>query len=1627
MNKINILFTLLFCITINAISQPFFSKTVLNDSLPNDKTIISNLSGDFDQDGDEDILIYMADEGLVWFDNLLDESSKKYIYNPDMLNVFWDNFADFSFNDIDDDGLKDIAYLYKNKIKYQKNLGNGNFGLPETILYLATTYSDTNNGNDDLHFNTFTISDLDNDGMEDLVIGLQSQLIIAKKTGTKNYQDSLIYQNNIGDKIFKIDVEDLNNDGQKDVVAIISSYQHSNESKILIQSSVFEYDTIDLSTSLSDLSLSEHFEIVDIDGDSQKEILGVFYSQDLQNGSLNSITSYIGYIKVLNNNSLSDINIFEEEVGPPIYQKVHFEDVTGNSQKDIIVNNSEPYVFENLGNGNFKPKQNLPILNSIQSYNHIYISKMMDVDLDGDVDLVDYRLAPVLYGPGIVLTENLEITSYTALYDTISTCNSSFTIPTTGKIISKSQLYTDTLSVDTISFVYIQFNKPTFNRIDTIICQGDFIQIGDSVYNTTGNYENTLTNYLGCDSTVDLLLTVKPATVYSSDTISTNLCSYAINHKIFSTDTIFTDSLTNVNGCDSLATFVLTFDTPEQPEVNEYEHTKISLGTFAYQPDQLLAVDFDDDTDMDIFTTTKFDKLIYLENTGDSYYKKQEIKTSFTNIKQLDKIDYGNDGLYDLLVSFSDNCSLGVIRYDGCNFTDLTLFPCVNDYSVEDIDNNGKSDIVYVENGKVNIFYNGTQLENTGVPSSKELLIADYDNDGSKDIIILKDINEIDVYSNQNGSFTKTQSFTIDNGNIYNINIADMDNDGDNDFVYHYQDATNIYSIKAAYLNNHSVDFNHLIKSNITGTSSEIGNIILGNLTNSPLTDIISYRNGSLSHATEINLHLNAIGPEFHSEQLFFDNSINGYKKIIGDVKISDLNQDGLLDILYSLYESNETLNLPNSVIVAKLNNGDGTFKHQIISNNKGVNMIVNSGNRQFITHLGTQSNDYVNTYNIDVNNFGGVKFKQRDDDLGSENPSTNNFSVPEYNNGYFNEVDYDADGDLDIIVGTYYKKFNLLFENNGTSGYSTKSNIGNITLFNYDAEFKDLDLDGDLDMTFEKGLVWRSNFGNDNGYNWYENLYDWDFVFGQGTVLSFSDLDNDGDNDVLLLDYSSSNIHIYENTGNNKLEFHSTLPENKYFTTMDLDKDGKEDLLFDGVWLKNTGNLNFLSKVYPNSLLNPKAIFDINGDGHDDILYKNHSKLIWALDDGSRTFNLEERIVTTKDQCANCQMKVLDFDYDGDYDILTTEKNGMNSFVKRRYNDEMTIYENHQNSPSNSLDTVFVSQDQCGGSYTWIDGNTYRESTQEIHKIQNKVFVLDLTINHPVFVTDTVDTNIPYTWINGVTYTESEYDVKDTLVAQNGCDSVVSLHLTITPNVYCKAKGNNNKFEWIRRVNLNSGELVNTSGKNQGGYGDYSHKKLHVNIGENITAKLIPGYKNGAKKMYWRVWVDWNNDGDFNDFGERVIQKKGKHAKQGSFTVPNHAIKHKLRMRIAMKRNSFPSSCGTFGRGEVEDYTIKVTANSSNNKKSSDNFDEINNEYSLISVINPIHSGQPIVGKITQDLKGEIQLNIINQLGQIIKSHKVISEGQETHFELPSDYLSAGIYFIQINGTDETVKVIVL
>ena len=129
-------------------------------------------------------------------------------------------------------------------------------------------------------------------------------------------------------------------------------------------------------------------------------------------------------------------------------------------------------------------------------------------------------------------------------------------------------------------------------------------------------------------------------------------------------------------------------------------------------------------------------------------------------------------------------------------------------------------------------------------------------------------------------------------------------------------------------------------------------------------------------------------------------------------------------------------------------------------------------------------------------------------------------------------------------------------------------------------------------------------------------------------------------------------------------------------------------------------------------------------------------------------------------------------------------------------------------NNTSSGSETVSTCQ-----NYTWDTNSiTYNSSgTYTANLIAangcDSIATLNLTINSPSSGTDSQTNCNAFTWINGITYTNSNSTATHTLQNAAGCDSIVTLNLTInsvdvsttqTEGINLSANANGGTYQWI-------------------------------------------------------------------------------------------------------------------------------------------------------------------------------------------------------------------------------------
>ncbi len=207
--------------------------------------------------------------------------------------------------------------------------------------------------------------------------------------------------------------------------------------------------------------------------------------------------------------------------------------------------------------------------------------------------------------------------------------------------------------------------------------------------------------------------------------------------------------------------------------------------------------------------------------------------------------------------------------------------------------------------------------------------------------------------------------------------------------------------------------------------------------------------------------------------------------------------------------------------------------------------------------------------------------------------------------------ADYDGDGDNDLISGNWLGDL-LYFENTGdntSAAFVSKSaSFTNISLPSIYSTPRFVDVNNDNDVDIVSGLLDGKLYCyiNNNGtYQFNGSIYSGIDLYGSSNP-AFADLDADGDIDVLVGSDDNGSIGFYENDGDNNFtlnnSFISDITFNNYSqpTLSDLDNDGDFDLIIG----RGSGKIDY----YQNDGTPEEPVWTMNGDLFDGIEVKQNA-----------------------------------------------------------------------------------------------------------------------------------------------------------------------------------------------------------------------------------------------------------------------------------------------------------------------------------------------------------------------------------------------------------------------------------
>jgi hypothetical protein len=188
-----------------------------------------------------------------------------------------------------------------------------------------------------------------------------------------------------------------------------------------------------------------------------------------------------------------------------------------------------------------------------------------------------------------------------------------------------------------------------------------------------------------------------------------------------------------------------------------------------------------------------------------------------------------------------------------------------------------------------------------------------------------------------------------------------------------------------------------------------------------------------------------------------------------------------------------------------------------------------------------------------------------------------------------------------------------------------------------------------------------------------------------------------------------------------------------------------------------------------------------------------------------------------------------------------------------------------------------------------------------------------------------TLSTNLTSLKVSTLT-AGTNYDYAIEAICSNGPSGYsVTQNFTTTGTGYCATGGLSTATEFLSFVWI--GSIMNST-LSDNGYGDYTNLSTDLIQGSAINGFISAFLTFGLTENY-AIWIDYNHDNDFTDAGEQVVNISSDFLGwiAVNFTVPANATPGTTRMRVTMKFGGQPSPCGSYARGETEDYTVNITS----------------------------------------------------------------------------------------------------
>ena len=231
-----------------------------------------------------------------------------------------------------------------------------------------------------------------------------------------------------------------------------------------------------------------------------------------------------------------------------------------------------------------------------------------------------------------------------------------------------------------------------------------------------------------------------------------------------------------------------------------------------------------------------------------------------------------------------------------------------------------------------------------------------------------------------------------------------------------------------------------------------------------------------------------------------------------------------------------------------------------------------------------------------------------------------------------------------------------------------------------------------------------------------------------------------------------------------------------------------------------------------------------------------------------------------------------------------------------------------------------------------------------------------------------------------------------------------------------CFSDGNTSYVTSTTRVVFNT--IDNSSGK-PGAYSDYTDISTTVRPDE-IHDLTVQVNTDGDYIVHTKVWIDWNQDCDFDDVNEEYDLGTAENVADAattlsplSITIPSDAIEGLTTMRVSTKYASDPTSCMTGQDAEVEDYTLAVDAT-------------LFVEDSILEGFNlyPNPSNGSFNLKFNTESNENVEIQLYDLTGRLVKELQFSNISFQFSERISFQNTAKGFYVLKIkNGTKQTSR----